>query len=80
MKKILVIDMHRSVGTQLNYSVTSWKWGKDLIELKLDNGKIVQINPSYVISIVCEEVEEEGIDFEAQWEYVGATRSGTDNG
>ena len=68
MKKILVIDMHRSVGTQLNYSVTSWKWGKDLIELKLENGKIVQINPSYVISIVCEEVEEEGIDFEAQWE------------
>ena len=57
--KILTIDVHPSVGTQLNYSVTSWKWGKDMIELKLDNGKIVQINPSYVIAIVCTEVEDE---------------------
>lgn len=58
--KILTIDMHPSVGTQLNYSVTSWKWGKDMIELKLDNGKLVQINPAYVIAIVCTEVEDEG--------------------
>ena len=58
--KILTIDMHPSVGTQLNYSVTSWKWVKDTIELKLDNGKLVQINPSYVIAIVCTEVEDEG--------------------
>jgi hypothetical protein len=79
MKRILQIDMHPTVGTQLNYSVKSWKWGKEMIELKLDNGNLVQINPSYVIAIVCEEVEEEGIDFDAQWEHVGATRRGTDN-
>ena len=76
--KILTIDMHPSVGTQLNYSVTSWKWGKDMIELKLDNGKIVQINPAYVIALIHAEVEEEGVDFEEQWE-TSSTRKGTDN-
>jgi len=57
--KILTIDMHPSVGTQLNYSVTSWKWGKDMIELKLDNGKIVQINPAYVIALIHAEVDDD---------------------
>ena len=67
--KIVSIDMHPSVGSgQLNYCVTSWKWGKDMIELKLHNGKIVQINPAYVIALIHAEVEEEGVDFEAQWE------------
>lgn len=58
--KIVSIDMHPSVGSsQLNYCVTSWKWGKDMIELKLYNGKIVQINPAYVIALIHAEVDDE---------------------
>ena len=79
--------MHPSVGTQLNYSVTSWKWGKDMIELKLDNGKIVQINPAYVIALIHAEVEEEEAlhhsvtKGRSTWvEHEGAaTEQGTDN-
>lgn len=68
--KILTIDMHPSVGSQLNYSVESWKWGKDMIELKLDNGKIVQINPAYVIALIHAEVDdEEGEEIPSVEEY-----------
>jgi len=57
--KILTIDMHPSVGSQLNYKIESWEWRKEVIEMVLDNGKIVQLNPSYVIAAILEEREDE---------------------
>ena len=57
--KLVTIDMHPSIGTQLNYSVESWEWRKDVIEINLDNGKLVQINPAYVVALIHEEIEDE---------------------
>ncbi len=64
--KILTIDMHPSVGSQLNYKIESWEWRKEVIEMVLDNGKIVQLNPSYVIAAILEEREEEAEDDERE--------------
>ena len=51
--------MHPSVGSQLNYKIESWEWRKEVIEMVLDNGKVVQLNPSYVIAAILEEREDE---------------------
>ena len=64
--KILTIDMHPSVGSQLNYKIESWEWRKEVIEMVLDNGKIVQLSPSYVIAAILEEREEEAEDDERE--------------
>jgi hypothetical protein len=64
--KILTIDMHPSVGSQLNYKIESWEWRKEVIEMVLDNGKLVQLNPSYVIAAILEEREEEAEDDERE--------------
>jgi hypothetical protein len=64
--KILTIDMHPSVGSQLNYKIESWEWRKEVIEMVLDNGKVVQLNPSYVIAAILEEREEEVEDDERE--------------
>jgi hypothetical protein len=64
--KILTIDMHPSVGSQLNYKIESWEWRKEVIEMVLDNGKVVQLNPSYVIAAILEEREEEAEDDERE--------------
>ena len=64
--KILTIDMHPSVGSQRNYKIESWEWRKEVIEMVLDNGKLVQLNPSYVIAAILEEREEEAEDDERE--------------
>ena len=64
--KILTIDMHPSVGSQLNYKIESWEWRKEVIEMVLDNGKLVQLNPSYVIAAILEEREDEAEDDERE--------------
>ncbi len=64
--KILTIDMHPSVGSQLNYKIESWEWRKEVIEMVLDNGKVVQLNPSYVIAAILEDREEEAEDDERE--------------
>jgi hypothetical protein len=64
--KILTIDMHPSVGSQLNYKIESWEWRKEVIEMVLDNGKVIQLNPSYVIAAILEEREEEAEDDERE--------------
>ena len=58
--------MHPSVGSQLNYKIESWEWRKEVIEMVLDNGKVVQLNPSYVIAAILEEREEEAEDDERE--------------
>ncbi len=58
--------MHPTVGSQLNYKIESWEWRKEVIEMVLDNGKIVQLNPSYVIAASLEEREEEAEDDERE--------------
>ena len=64
--KILTIDMHPSVGSQLNCKIQSWEWRKEVIEMVLDNGKLVQLNPSYVIAAILEEREDEAEDDERE--------------
>jgi hypothetical protein len=58
--------MHPSVGSQLNYKIESWEWRKEVIEMVLDNGKVIQLNPSYVIAAILEEREEEAEDDERE--------------
>jgi hypothetical protein len=58
--------MHPSVGSQLNYKIESWEWRKEVIEMVLDNGKFIQLNPSYVIAAILEEREEEAEDDERE--------------
>ena len=58
--KTLTIDLHPGAGTPITYTnAVSWDWDEFGIRVVLDNETIVRFNSTYVIALVCQNVEDE---------------------
>lgn len=57
--KTLTVDLHPGAGAPITYeNPTSWKWEESSISIVLNNGTIVRFNPTYVIALVYQDVED----------------------